>query len=77
MLLFPTEPDVESALGLQHLLPLGWLAVTRDGSAVVDAFSVRMGRGDSPLERRAEADRLEASAESLHADPDEQGVRIR
>ncbi|MEO5965885.1 MAG: hypothetical protein ABIR11_10510, partial [Candidatus Limnocylindrales bacterium] len=63
-------PDLEAALGLQALLPLGWLAVTRDGSAVVDAFSVRMGRGDSPLERRAEADRLAREVETLQAEAD-------
>ncbi len=63
-------PDVESALALQPLLPLGWLAVARDGAAVVDAFSVRIGRGDSPLERRAEADRLAREVEALQAEAD-------
>ena len=63
-------PDVASALALQPVLPLGWLAVTRDGSAVVDSFSVRMGRGDSPLERRAEADRLAREVEALQGEAD-------
>ncbi|MCJ7711433.1 MAG: hypothetical protein MUQ32_11470, partial [Chloroflexi bacterium] len=63
-------PDLAAALELQAVLPLGWSAVTRDGSAVVDALTVRVGRGDSPLERRAEADRLERDVEVLQADAD-------
>ena len=63
-------PDLASALEVQAVLPVGWLAVTRDGSAVVDAFTVRVGRGDSPLERRAEADRLAREAEALQAEAD-------
>ena len=63
-------PDVESAIGLQPLLPLGWIAVTRDGGAVVDAFAIRMGRGESPLERRAEVDRLSREADALRAEAD-------
>ncbi len=51
-------PDLAAALRLQEALPAGWIAVTRDGSAVVDAVALRLGRGDAPLERRAEADRL-------------------
>ncbi len=61
-------PDLDAALELQGTLPLGWLAVSRDGAAVVDAFTVRVGRGDSPLERRAEADRLEREANVLAAE---------
>ena len=63
-------PDLAAALEVQAVLPVGWLAVTRDGSAVVDAFTVRVGRGDSPLERRAEADRLAREAETLQAEAD-------
>ena len=58
-------PDLDAAVRLQPLLPLGWLAVTRDGGAVLDPFSVRMGRGDSPLEARAEGERLAREAETL------------
>ncbi len=58
-------PDLAAALDVQPALPLGWLAVTRDGSVVVDALTVRIGPGDSPLERRAEADRLTREAASL------------
>ena len=63
-------PDLVAALELQAVLPLGWLAVTRDGGAVVDALAVRIGRGDSPLERRAEADRLAREVEALQAEAD-------
>jgi chromosome segregation protein len=63
-------PDLGAALELQAVLPLGWLAVTRDGSAVVDALTVRVGRADSPLERRAEADRLGRDVEALQAEAD-------
>ena len=63
-------PDLSAALELQAVLPLGWLAVARDGSAVVDALSLRMGRGDSPLERRAEIDRLGREVAALQAESD-------
>jgi chromosome segregation protein len=58
-------PDLEAALALQPLLPAGWLAVVRDGSAVVGELSVRFGRGDAPLERRAEGERLREEVERL------------
>ncbi len=64
-------PDLAAALELQAVLPLGWVVITRDGSAVVDALTVRMGRGDSPLERRAEADRLERDVVAMQAEADE------
>jgi chromosome segregation protein len=63
-------PDLPAALAIQPQLPLGWLAVTRDGTAVVDPFTVRIGRGDSPLERRAEADRLGREVDALQAEAD-------
>jgi chromosome segregation protein len=61
-------PDLETALELQAVLPAGWIAVVRDGSAVVDGVSVRLGRGDAPLERRAEAERLAREAAVLEAE---------
>ncbi|HEY5436211.1 MAG TPA: hypothetical protein VIK13_13335, partial [Candidatus Limnocylindrales bacterium] len=64
-------PDLAAALELQPVLPLGWLAITRDGSAVLDALTIRVGRGDSPLERRAQADRLERDVVALQAEADE------
>jgi chromosome segregation protein len=63
-------PDLASALEVQQVLPLGWLCVTRDGSAVVDPLTVRVGRGDSPLERRAEAEKLAREVEVLQAEGD-------
>jgi chromosome segregation protein len=61
-------PDLEAALALQSLLPAGWVAVVRDGSAVVGELAVRFGRGDAPLERRAEAERLRGDVERLESE---------
>ena len=61
-------PDLAAGLELQAVLPVGWLAVTVDGGAVVDAFTVRIGRGDTPLERRAEAERLAREVEQLEVE---------
>ena len=61
-------PTLDAALALQAALPPGWLAVVRDGSAVVGEVSVRFGRGDAPLERRAEADRLRIDIDKLRAE---------
>jgi chromosome segregation protein len=57
--------DLATAVALQADLPPGWTLVTRDGSAVVSELTVRLGRGDAPLERRAEAERLRAEVERL------------
>ncbi len=62
--------DLESALALQAHLPAGWAIATRDGSAFVTELAVRLGRGDAPLERRADADRLRAEVVRLAADAD-------
>ena len=51
-------PDLESGLAIQASLPPGWIAVPRDGSAVVAELAVTLGAADSVLERRAEATRL-------------------
>ncbi len=64
-------PDLAAALRLQSLLPLGWLVATRDGEAVLDAFSIRVGRGDAPLEARAEADRLAREVDALRLEATE------
>jgi len=61
-------PDLAAGLAVQPVLPAGWIVVTRDGSAVLDAVTVRLGRGDSPLERRAELERLEREVEGLDAE---------
>ncbi|HEU4672567.1 MAG TPA: chromosome segregation protein SMC [Candidatus Limnocylindrales bacterium] len=60
-------PDLDAALRLQPSLPPGWLAVTRDGTALVDGVSVAVGAADDLLERRAEAGRLEAALGELRA----------
>jgi chromosome segregation protein len=68
-------PDLPAALEVQPRLPLGWLAVTRDGSVVTAAGIVTLGRSESLLERRAEVGRLadegaraEADAAAANAD---------
>jgi chromosome segregation protein len=53
-------PDLAACLALQPELPPGWVAVPRDGGAVVTDRTVSLGRADAPLERRAEAERLAA-----------------
>ncbi len=58
-------PDLATALALQPDLPAGWVIATRDGAAVVTDLAVRLGRGDAPLERRVEADRLRAEVARL------------
>ena len=62
--------DLAAALGLQAQLPAGWSIATRNGSAVVTELTVRLGRGDAPLERRAEADRLRTDVARLRAEAD-------
>ena len=58
-------PDLAAAIAIQEELPVGWLAAVRDGSAVVGELTVRLGRGDAPLERRAEAERLRSEVDRL------------
>jgi chromosome segregation protein len=70
-------PDLEAALVVQGTLPVGWLAVVRDGMAVLDSLTVRMGRGESSLERRAEADRLAREVEALKAEADASEAEAR
>ncbi|TAK02238.1 MAG: hypothetical protein EPO36_02975, partial [Chloroflexota bacterium] len=50
-------PDLATALDLQPSLPPGWIAVPRDGSAVVGEIVIRLGAGDRVLEARAELER--------------------
>ena len=66
-------PDLASCLRFQPELPTGWRLVALDGAAVVDQRTVRLGRGDSPLERRAEAERLARDSERL---ADEQSAAV-
>jgi chromosome segregation protein len=61
-------PDLAAVLEVQERLPSGWIVVARDGSAVADALTLRVGRGESPLEHRAEAERLAREVAGLEAD---------
>ncbi|HEY7131550.1 MAG TPA: AAA family ATPase [Candidatus Limnocylindrales bacterium] len=60
--------DLATALTLQPDLPAGWSIATRDGGAVVTQLAVRLGRGDAPLERRSEAERLRTEVQRLAAE---------
>ena len=53
-------PDLAACVALQPVLPAGWIAVVRDGSAVVDDTGVALGAPDNVLDRRAEHARLTA-----------------
>ena len=55
-------PDLDAAVRLQPLLPLGWLVVTRDGGAVLDAVLGPDGTRRLTAERRAEGERLAREA---------------
>ncbi|MDQ3128306.1 MAG: hypothetical protein M3Q66_07640, partial [Chloroflexota bacterium] len=61
-------PDLAACLAIQALLPAGWLAVPRDGSAVVDDVGVALGAADTVLERRAEQQRLATDLERADDD---------
>ncbi|MFP5343445.1 MAG: AAA family ATPase [Candidatus Limnocylindria bacterium] len=58
-------PDLAACLGVQSSLPAGWIAVVRDGSAVIDDATVALGTPDAILEARAERSRLEAELERI------------
>jgi len=60
-------PDLASALRIQVAIPPGGAVVVRDGSALLDGLSVRLGAVDGPLEMRAAIDRLGAEIERLEA----------
>jgi chromosome segregation protein len=61
-------PDLQACLALQSKLPPGWVAVPRDGSAVVDDTGVALGSSDSILDRRAEHARLSGDLERAAAE---------
>ena len=64
-------PDLATCLDLQHVMPAGWLAVARDGSAVVDDTGVALGAPDGALERRADHVRLATDLERIDAELDD------
>ncbi len=61
-------PDLAACLAIQSLLPAGWVAVARDGSALVDDTGIALGAADTVLERRAEHARLAADLERAEAE---------
>ena len=58
-------PDLAACLAIQPMLPAGWIAVPRDGSAVISDLGVTLGAAESVLERRAESERLGREAAAL------------
>jgi chromosome segregation protein len=61
-------PDLAGCLAIQPMLPPGWVAVPRDGGAIVTDLSVTLGAAESVLERRAEVIRLESAASAAQAE---------
>jgi chromosome segregation protein len=61
-------PDLAACLAIQGALPAGWVAVVRDGSAVIDDVGVTLGAAESVLERRAEQARLTADLDKAEAE---------
>ena len=61
-------PDLTTCLDLQATMPAGWLAVPRDGSAVVDDTGVVLGAPEGALERRAEQGRLATDLDRLEGE---------
>ena len=60
-----TEQFLEDFRPGSEDLPAGWVAVTRDGSAVISDRTIRLGAGDGTLERRADTDKLAADVKAL------------
>jgi chromosome segregation protein len=61
-------PDLAACLAIQADLPFGWIAIPRDGSAVVSEVTVALGAADPVLERRAELTSVAGEVERLAAD---------
>ncbi len=55
-------PDLERCLEVQPDLAPGWIAVVRDGSAVVSEITVALGKPEGALDWQVEADRLRSEA---------------
>jgi len=67
-------PDLAACLAIQSDLPRGWIAVPRDGSAVVGELTVILGAADPVLERRAELAASASEVERLASEAD--GARV-
>ena len=61
-------PDLSAALAVQPRLPVGWIAVTRDGAVATAAGVVTLGRSESLLDRRAELERLGEEVARIEVD---------
>ncbi len=64
-------PDLAACLELAPELPAGWVAVPRDGSAVVSSITARLGAPEGSLDLRDEAIRLRAEVERARRDAEE------
>ncbi len=61
-------PDLAGCLEVRAYLPPGWVAVPRDGSAVLTDRAMTFGLAESVLERRSEVVRLTRVLETLEAE---------
>ncbi len=61
-------PDLAACLAIQADLPVGWIVVPRDGSAVVGDITVALGAADPVLERRSESAAVAAEVQRLEAE---------
>jgi chromosome segregation protein len=64
-------PDLAACLAIQPLIPPGWVAVPRDGAALMTELAVTFGAGESVLERRADATRLARDVETTDRTADD------
>ena len=60
-------PDLAACLDLQPDLAPGWLAVTRDGSAVVSELAVTLGVPEGTIHWQADAQRMRGEGAGLEA----------
>ena len=71
-------PDLEACLAIQPAVPPGWVAVTRDGGAIVTELGVVLGAPESVLERRSEAERLTGESAAAEAEVAKlRGIAVR
>ncbi len=61
-------PDLDDCLALQSSMPPGWVAVPRDGTAVLDDTGLALGTSDPVLDRRAEHARVSSELERAEAE---------